>query len=216
MRTYEDLLCPERAYIWRITHRDNLEWILDHGIHCAASDVRDPSYINIGNADLISKRSTHPVPIPPNGTLSDYVPFYFTPFSPMLLNIKSGRNGVVKRNNDEIVILVADLHSLASTSHPFVFTNGHAYMKLTEYFASTAELSKVDWKLLQHRDFSGNPDDPRKMERYQAEALIHGHLPADKLRGIVCATDAVKANIESLLAKREMKLSVLVRPGWYF
>jgi hypothetical protein len=216
MRTYEDVLCPEKAFIWRITHRDNLAWILDNGVHCASSGVRDPDFISIGNAELITKRSTHAVPIPPGGNLSDYVPFYFTPFSPMLLNIKSGRSGVIARNNDEIVILVADLHSLAREQHPFVFTNGHAYMQLTEYFADLDRLASIDWVILQHRDFKSDPNDPRKMERYQAEALVHRHLPVQRLRGIVCASEAVKSSIEPLLVARNSQLSVLVRPAWYF
>lgn len=216
MRTYEDVLCPEKAFIWRITHRDNLGWILDHGVHCMSSGIRDPGFVSIGNPELITRRSTHAVPIPPGGTLSDYVPFYFTPFSPMLLNIKSGRGGVTMRDNDDIVILVADLHSMARERHPFVFTNGHAYMKMTEYFADLECLTSIDWRILQHRDFKTDSNDPSKMERYQAEALVHQHVPVERLRGIVCATEVVKSSIESLLEARNLKLSVLVRPGWYF
>ena len=81
-------LNPEKALIWRIVHRDNLSWILDNGLHCANSTVQSPNYINIGNSDLIDKRRHRRVPIPPGGTLSDYVPFYFTPFSVMMKNIQ--------------------------------------------------------------------------------------------------------------------------------
>lgn len=50
----------------------------------------------------------------PGGTLSDYVPFYFTPCSPMLYNIKTGYNGVPKQEAmEEIVLLVASLRKLA-------------------------------------------------------------------------------------------------------
>jgi hypothetical protein len=47
------------------------------------SILADPDFRNIGNADLISKRETRQVPIPPGGMLSDYIPFYFTPWSPV-------------------------------------------------------------------------------------------------------------------------------------
>jgi hypothetical protein len=50
----------------------------------------NPNYRNIGNIDLIDKRSRRLVPVPPDGTLGDYVPFYFTPFSIMMYNIKLG------------------------------------------------------------------------------------------------------------------------------
>ena len=49
--------------------------------------------MEIGNPDLIDKRTHRIVPAPPGGTLSDYVPFYFTLYSPMLYNIKTGMEG---------------------------------------------------------------------------------------------------------------------------
>ena len=70
-------------------HVANVEWILKNGLHCANSGSTDPNYVPIGNSDLIAKRNERDVPIPPGGTLSDYIPFYFTSASPMLLNIKT-------------------------------------------------------------------------------------------------------------------------------
>lgn len=83
-------LGPDKAFIFRITHIENVPWILQHGPHCRNASVCDPDYRDIGSPDLIAKRAQRQVPIPPGGTLSDYVPFYFTPHSPMLLNIKQG------------------------------------------------------------------------------------------------------------------------------
>jgi ssDNA thymidine ADP-ribosyltransferase, DarT len=102
---YTDLN-PGKALIFRITHVDNVPWILDNGLHCRSSAILDPNFINIGNLELIDKRQHRFVEIPPGGTLSDYIPFYFTPFSPMMLNIKTGWGGITKRLNQEIVILV--------------------------------------------------------------------------------------------------------------
>jgi len=45
---------------------------------------------------------------------------------------------------------------------------------------------------LQRRDFRRDPDDPEKVERYQAEALVHRCLPLETLLGIVCYTDTMK------------------------
>ena len=66
-----------RALIFRITHIANVAWILRNGLHSRNSGVRDPNFIRIGNPELIQRRATRPVPVPPGGTLSDYVPFYF-------------------------------------------------------------------------------------------------------------------------------------------
>ena len=68
-------------------------------MYCRNSASQDKNYVNIGSASLIDKRSQRTVPIPPGGTLSDYVPFYFPPFSIMMLNIKTGYGGITKRDN---------------------------------------------------------------------------------------------------------------------
>ena len=83
-------LNPEKALIWRIIHRDNLPWVLQNGLHCGNGSLQAPAWVSIGNPELIYKRAKHPVPLPPHGFLNDYVPFYFTPFSPMLRNIHTG------------------------------------------------------------------------------------------------------------------------------
>lgn len=208
-------LNPEKALIWRIVHRDNLPWILDNGLHCANSGVLSPSYVNIGNPDLIDKRRHRAVPIAPGGTLADYVPFYFTPFSVMMKNIHSGWS-VQQRRNEEIVILVSSLHRIEELGLPFTFTNAHAYPHWTSYYSDLEQLDQIDWKILQHRDFKRDPDDPRKMERYQAEALIHRHLPIEGLMGIICYTDVVKRRIEQEIQRRNLDLPIYTRTGWYF
>jgi hypothetical protein len=134
MPTLRDLLNPERALIFRITHRDNLPWILENGLDCRNSDKIDPKFVNIGNPTLISDRHHVGVPIPPGGTLSDYIPFYFTPLSVMLLNIKTGYRGIQQRRNDEIAILVCSLPRLAQNGVRFVFTDRHARLAAAEFF----------------------------------------------------------------------------------
>ncbi len=209
-------LNPEKALIWRIVHRDNLAWILDNGLHCGNSAVRAPSWVNIGNPELTDKRASHPVPLPPGGWLNDYVPFYFTPFSPMLRNIHTGWGGIQKRSNEEIVILVSSLPQLAGLGLRYLFTDSHAYYQWANFYSDLVDLDKIDWPLLQGRDFKRDPEDPAKFERYQAEVLIHQHLPVHGILGIVCYTDALKQNIEQEIQGRNLKLPVHARKGWYF
>lgn len=216
MANHYPKLNPERALIWRIVHRDNLPWILDNGLHCANSPTQAPNYVAIGNADLIDRRKHRKVPIAPGGTLADYVPFYFTPFSPMMYNIYTGRGEVPKRSNEEICILVSSLPRLKAKGVQFVFTDRHAYPVLARYFNKIEHLSEIDWPLLQARNFMRNPDDPEQIERYQAEALVHGHLPIEALVGVVCYTDAVKVMLEKQVKSRGLVLDVKTIRGWYF
>src|SRR6266566_128038 len=206
-------LNPEKAYIFRITHTANLPWILEHGLHCPSSNTIDPDHHDIGNPELIQKRANRPVPIPPSGTLSDYIPFYFTPYSPMLYNIKTGYAGMKKLPMSDIVILVSSLRILAAQSIPFVFTDRHAYLQTASFFPDLSHLDRIPWALLQARDFRRDPEHPEKMERYQAEALIHQHLPVAALAGIVCYGPARQAGLQMELEKRGSTLKAVAKPN---
>lgn len=210
------LLTLERALIFRITHVDNLPWLLTHGAHCSSSPEKDPSFISIGNPELIEKRRKRDVPIAPGGTLEDYVPFYFTPFTPMLLNIKTGYNGIVRRAMEDIVVLRTSLHVLAAQRIPFVFSDRHAYLRMARFSSSIADLGRIDWAILQRRDFKRDPEDPEKFERYQAEALIHRHLPCGAIQKILCATERRRQEISATVTAAGLQLRVAAQPDMFF
>jgi hypothetical protein len=209
-------LNPDKALIFRIVHRHNMPWILDHGLHCKNSSVQAPNYRTIGNPDIIQKREHRPVPVEPSGTLSDYVPFYFTPYSPMMYNIITGYGGITKCPNTQIVICVSSLHRLADLGRPFVFTDRHAYLANARYFNNLSDLGILDWAIWQARDFKRDSEDPGKVERYQAEALVHQALPVEALLGVVCYTINIKRNLDHMVAERGLNLDVREIPGWYF
>lgn len=208
-------LTPARALIFRLVHIANVPWILDHGLHCRTSGELDPNYVEIGSQDLIGKRMQREVPIPPGGSLGDYVPFYFTPCSPMLLNIKTGRN-VPRREAHELVHLVTSLLALESHGARFVFTDRHAFLAAARFFDQLQDLDKVDWPILQARDFKRSVNDPEKMERYQAEALVHRHVPIEVVSHIVCARAAEEATLADEVRRRDLPIKVACKPGWFF
>ena len=211
-------LTPERGLLFRIIHVANLPWLLANGLHCANGAAADPNFVAIGNPDLISKRAQRQVPIiPPGGTLADYVPFYFTPKSPMLLNIKTGYNGVVRRQSQEIAILVSSCQAMKNSGVPMLFTDRHAYTATAAWSGNPADLSRmIDWDILCRHDFARDDSYPDKMERYQAEALAHQHVPPNALLGIGCVSEAVRPAIEASVQAVGLAVEVFVRPGWYF
>ncbi len=172
--------------------------------------------MRIGNAELIEKRTTHTVPIPPGGSLGDYVPFYFTPWSIMLYNIKTGYNGVPRLDNREVVIMVSSLHRLSQLRRQFVFTNSHAYGAEAEFFSDLKDLDQIDWALLRSKNFKNDPEDPGKKGRYQAEALVHRHLPVEALLGIACYDADVQARLNGFAQPAKVNVSIQALPNWYF
>lgn len=210
-------LTPDRGLLFRIAHIANLPWLLANGLHCANGTAADPKFIAIGNPDLIDKRARRQVPVAPGGTLADYVPFYFTPKSPMLFNIKTGYNGIVRRPNEDIAILVSSCQTMRNNGVSMLFTDRHAYTATAAWSRDHADLAKmIDWDILRRHDFARNDNYPDKMERYQAEALAHRHVPPSALLGIACASEAVGPVVEKDVRAAGLGLQAFVRPGWYF
>lgn len=209
------LLNRKRALIFRITHASNVSWILDNGVHAASSGVPDPDYRPIGKEDLIERRALRVVPVEPGGVLADYVSFYFTPRTPMLLNIRTGR-GVEQHPMSDIVMLVSSVHTLVEKDIPFVLTDRHAYLQAARYANDLSGLSAIPWEQLQASDFQRSEEDPSRIERYQAEALVHRHLPLDALLGMACYDQGSKRRIEDELTRRSLKMRLVVDSHPYF
>jgi len=209
-------LNPAKALVFRIIHRDNLSWILDNGLYARNGGQFDSNHRNIGNVELIDKRSRRAVEVGPGGTLSDYVPFYFTPFSIMMYNITTGFGGIPRVPNNEILILVSSLYDVARLDIPFLFTDRHAYTAMARYFTDLNQLDQVDWPLLASRNFQHDPDDPGKKERYQAEALIWHHLPLEALLGICSYATEVQQWVQAEIDRRGLKLKSIMERSWYF
>jgi len=61
-----------------------------------------------------------------------------------------------------------------------------------------------------------DPDDPEPFDRYQAEALVHDHLPTEAILGLACYTSSVKSDLDATLVDLGVELPTAVRPDWYF
>ena len=206
---------PNPTKIYRITHVDNVRWLLANGLHCVNSGVKDPNFVQIGLPDLIQRRAARVVPTPPGGTLDDYVPFYFGTHSVMLYNVLTGY-GVRQVHQQDVVYLVSSVQLLGSNSIRFLFTDRHAYVANAHYSADLAALSELDWDLINGRDFKRDPNRPDKVERRAAELLVHRHLPAAALGGIACYNSAVRQRIEHAANAVGVNVVVRVRQDWYF
>jgi hypothetical protein len=136
--------------------------------------------------------------------------------SVMLFNITTGYRGIQQRRNDEIAVLVCSLPKLHQDGITFVFTDRHARLATAEFFGNVSDLNRIDWKILQNRDFSRDNNDLGKMERYQAETIIHRHLPIDSLLAIACYNSAERDRVDRLVKEVGLDLNAISRPGWYF
>lgn len=172
--------------------------VVERSPHCSNGAAVDPNFAAIGNPDLIGKRARRTVPVPPGGTLADYVPFYFTPKSPMLFNIKTGYSGITQRPNEDIVILVSSCQAMSTQGVSLLFTDRHAYSATAAWSSDYDDLAAMlDWDILRRHDFARDDSYPDKMERYQAEALAHRHVPPKVILGIGCVSETMKPIVRS-------------------
>lgn len=109
------------------------------------------------------------------------------------------------------------MRDLAARGSTVLITDRHAYLKAARYSSNLDDLPTfVPWAQIQSRDFSRDPEHPEKIERYQAEALVHRHVPADALLGVACYTAAVKAELDQIAAERGLEMKILAERRWYF
>lgn len=210
-------ICKEKAIIFRITHLDNVPWILENGLHCKTSDTRDDNFRTIGNPELIDKRRSKNIPEHPGGTLSDYVPFYFTPYSMMLYNIKTGWMGLKQFPMSEISIIISSLHKVAEDGLDFLFTDRHALVFNARFSGDLKNLNWVDWNAIASRNFKKKTaEDLERCERYQAEALVHRHMPVSSILGIAFHGETQKARIAREIERLSIPLKLVTKPDWYF
>lgn len=134
----------------------------------------------------------------------------------MAYNIKTGYNGIAKRSNKEIIIIVSSLIRLANNGNKFIFTNKHAINIDAKFYSSIDDLGVIDWDILRRCDFARDNDDLDKTSRYQAEALIYKHVPLGALAGIACYDSEQKEHIESVAEKKGCEIKVAVKGSWYF
>jgi hypothetical protein len=209
------LLTPENGFVFRITHRDNVPFLLANGVHCRSSETRDPNFVEIGHPDIIDRRVARPVVVEPGGVLADYVPFYFTPCSPMLYNIVTGYRGLARRARSEIVVLVSSIPRLEEINAKFVIADRNATLKHATMGFASELLPQLPWTAWQAKDFRHDPDKPDKIERYQAEALVHKVLPANGLKGIITYDVPTQAVVQQAVAAAGLSIPAHVRSHWY-
>lgn len=222
---------PVPTPIFHITPIVNLRRIAESGVLYSKRELiqRNMAPANISYDHIQARRAVRPVPLPPGGTLHDYVPFHFAPRSPMLDTINRGNVPNCDHRQQDIAHLVLHAQSVAHGGLPFVFTDVHAVLDppLVNFFNDLAHLDRVHWDLLLEDPrlagyckyyFSShtNPKYATRREARQAEFLIHGTVPVGLIVRISVVDAAAQARVAQQLAGTGWNPVVEVVCGWYF
>ncbi len=206
------------TFIYHISLVDNLKSILADGRLCTYNELCETGkrHVSIAYQDIQERRAKIIVPCGPGGTLHEYVPFQFAPRSPMLYTINRGNVPGCLEGQKPLLHLASTVESVKNAALSFVFTNGHAIMRLTDFFDDLARLNQVDWELMRARYWYDKIDDSDSKRRRQAEFLVHKFFPWRLITEIGVVNSQMGAQVTALLQSFEHQPEVVIRSNWYY
>lgn len=208
VRPYWDKL----VYAHRLTHIDNIPYLQKEGFVHPTSAKANPHYIAIGDKTIINVRDEE---LHHGYRLSDYIPFYFGPHSPMLFVIQNGYNGVAKHNPDDIVHCVVRIETIIQQGWDCIFTDGHAVNGITEFYSKDclAEVNKIIKVEDVYAKVWKDENDLDIVRRKQAELLIKDEINPTYIAGyFVYSVTAKNKLIDMGIAAQR----ICVAPEYYF
>ncbi|MFN4034090.1 MAG: DUF4433 domain-containing protein [Fimbriimonadales bacterium] len=201
--------------LYHMTHIGNLESIIKASrlYSDAAAQAYKPR--SIAYINLKQKRKFTHVPIPPNGFIADYVPFYFAPRSPMLYAIHTGyvHSGL---SQTEIIYLVTSIEAIVQAEKVFVFTDRHP-LRHCRFSNNLSDLNQfVDWQVMRSERWHDTPQYPNRKSRRQAEFLVHQAVEWSLIEQIGVYDQGLLQRVQQILQSASHQPLVSVRRDWYY
>ena len=204
--------------LYHITHIDNLEGIINSGGIICKNSVTGMNHSNIAFDNLQNRRANTAVPVAPSGTLHDYVPFFFCTKPPMLFTISRNNVPGAENTQNSIIYLVTNTSAVEQARIPFVFTDGHAIMALTEFFKDVQDFDKIEWESINATYWADTEEDPDRKRKKQAEFLVHKQAPLSLFGTIVCQNRIIAQRAALLFENNRSANHIIieVKPEWYY
>ncbi len=178
------MAAPPTIWLYRITHIQNMEYDMQHGLYIAKSLNANSNYLQIGDSTLISYRKELPAPNPPGGTLADYIPFYLGPRSPMLYQIATGWEDIQQYPQEVIVYYISSVPKIKEHNLEYFFTDGHARSSTSIPYTSDDDFDNLDWDTIHNTYWKSDETDLRRKEKKQSELLVKNHMPVSCIQYI--------------------------------
>lgn len=201
-------------FAFRIVHIDNIPHVVKYGLVHNDSPFASDSFVPIGDVSVMDARSTKQ--LTDGSFLSEYIPFYFGPRSPMLYNIQNGNGILTKKEPDEIVYCVIRIEDVINSDLHCVFTDGHALNNMSKFY-SKSDLQRLD-SLVKMEDvyatywFNQSPWDDRKRKK-EAELLFKDEIPPQFIVGFLVYN---KKAFEKMISFGIPKEKIIVKPEYYY
>ncbi|MBI1769497.1 MAG: DUF4433 domain-containing protein [Bacteroidetes bacterium] len=203
---------PDKIWLFRITHVDNLSHILKYGLITEHSKHKNKHFRQIGDKSIIDYRKDLDAPIPPGGKFTEYVPFYLGPRSPMLYQIATGWEDIEKINQEEIVYIVSSFDKIREHELEFFFSDGHARSDTSTKYNQKKHFPKLDWDAIYATQWRSDARDLRRQMKKQSEFLVKKHVPVACFEYLGVYDAAAHKKVLALVDSVGLTLEVRIDP----
>lgn len=207
----------DKTKIYRIIHKKNLPLCIQHGL-CAPNFSPSQSkqtYHNIFDSNVQEARARKQIPINPERTLHDYVPFYFCPRSVMLYTI----NAKGYADQRDIIHLVLYAEDIRDSGKEFLITDRNARSETALFYDNFDAIRReLDWGAIRENKWGDcyNPPFDTKA-RKQAEFLVYQEVPWRFAAGVAVMDTSAEDSVKSVLASfGQSNIPVKIKRDWYY
>ncbi|HVV74167.1 MAG TPA: DUF4433 domain-containing protein, partial [Verrucomicrobiae bacterium] len=170
----------------------------------------------IAHQHIKDRRAKKGVPVTPRGFVSNYVPFYFAPRSPMLYTIHHGNVAPYDGGQTKVLHLVSSVKRVLADGYPYCFTDGHAEMGPTLFYNDwKMHKDKVPWSVMTSNWWNDTADQPDRKRQRQAEFLVRDTFPWGAIESIGVYDESVRQEVLKIVAGTNAP-SVTVQRAWYY
>lgn len=171
-----------------------------------------------------AKRRTKKIKIAPYGLLGDYVPFYFAPRSPALLQLASGDH-MNKVSQNELVFFRLDFRPVADgliNESLSLISNQHPLKTGAIFYPATPEniTTRINWKTIKSFRWNNTDEYPNRKSQREAELLIYQRLRLEQVNGakvtLATRTNMLQRKIQKMCEENNLNIDVEVQPSYFY
>lgn len=109
-----------------------------------------------------------------------------------------------------------DTYKRTGKGLPYVFTDGHAIRRLSNFYTDLSDLDKIDWDVMESNYWNDTDEDMNRKARRQSEFLVYNQVPLSACLGFAVYSYEAKVAIEKILEKKNLSIPVAVRRHFYY
>ncbi len=192
-----------------MTSISNLESILINGLmsHRQLSD-NSFQYTNVSNAQIQTRREN--IFIQGDRSIHEYVPFYFTRRSPMLLNILNRKIA----DQFDMIYFAISLENVLGISGTVFSDRAVNSNKQPNYYSCPDDLKNLNWVSINNREW--NPKDDEIRQTKMAEVLVPDKITIDQIDRIIVFNDDTQNHVKDTLNNHKIEKPIKVDNGSHY